>query len=127
MASSTDKGGNASVESDYFVMANQAVPKLARSFAGSYELDSREVNPLCRSSEELRGLCPQLILAGGAEFALSDSKGWARACDDAGIPHKLHIEWGQLHIYAMGSRLLSPGIRQRTDLEIIDWIKRHVN
>ena len=127
MALSAYQGGNPAVESDYFVMANQAVPKLAQLFAGDYDLDSPEVNPLFRKQEELRGICPQLILVGGAEFALSDSKSWARACDDADIPHKLHVEWGQLHIYAMGSRLLDPRIRQRTDRQIIDWIGKHVN
>lgn len=126
IALSAFEGGNAAVESDYFVMANEAVPRLARLFAGSYELDSPEVSPLLRKPEELRGLCPQLILAGAAEFALSDSKAWARMCADAGVPHKLHVEWAQLHIYAMGSRFIDPHVRRRTDLQILHWIHSHV-
>lgn len=127
MAMSAFQGGCAAVDTDYFVAANEAVPRLARMFAGSHPLDSPEVNPLFRQVDELRGLCPQLILTGAAEFALSDSKAWAEMCESAGIPHKLHIEWAQIHIYAMGSRLLEPRIRERTDRQIVDWMKTYVS
>ncbi|KAJ3524630.1 hypothetical protein NM208_g11986 [Fusarium decemcellulare] len=53
LAMSAFEGGNPAVESDYFVMANEAVPTLARQFAGSYGLDSPEVNPLYRPPEDI--------------------------------------------------------------------------
>ncbi|KAF9781428.1 hypothetical protein IL306_014047 [Fusarium sp. DS 682] len=120
------QGGNAAVESDYFIMANQAVPRLARFFAGDFALDSPEVNPLSRQPEEIHGLSPQLILVGAAEFALYDSKAWAQLCGAAKVHRQLHIEWGQLHIYAMGSRWIDPTIRKQTDLKIIGWITEHL-
>ncbi|KAF4996271.1 hypothetical protein FDECE_12515 [Fusarium decemcellulare] len=125
LAMSAFEGGNQAVESDYFVMANEAVPALARQFAGSYGLDSPEVNPLYRPPEDICDLNPQLILVGAAEFALYDSKAWARLCRAAGVSHKLHIEWAQLHIYAMGSRFIDPRARRGTDLQIIEWVKDH--
>ncbi|KAF5640798.1 hypothetical protein F52700_3509 [Fusarium sp. NRRL 52700] len=120
------RGGNPAVETDYFIVANEAVPRLARLFAGDFALDSPEVNPLSRQPEEIHGLCPQLILAGGAEFALYDSKAWAQLCAAAKVRQQLHVEWGHLHIYALGSRWIDPAIRKRTDLMIIGWMIKHV-
>lgn len=126
MAMTAYEGGNLAVESDYFIMANEAVAPLARLFSGDFAPDSPEVNPLSRQPEEIYGLSPQLILAGAAEFALYDSKAWAKLCEAAKVHHQLHIEWGQLHIYAMGSRWIDPMIRKRTDLKIISWITKHL-
>ncbi|OQV06042.1 hypothetical protein CLAIMM_10680 [Cladophialophora immunda] len=119
-------GGNPAVESDYFVMANKAVPALVSLFIGNWSPDSPEVNPLHRQPEELKGLSPQLILTGGAEFARYDSEKWAQMCEMAGLECKLTIEWGQLHIYAMGSKLTDPAVRKTTDDMIIEWLKNHV-
>ncbi|KAF5573174.1 hypothetical protein FPANT_12545 [Fusarium pseudoanthophilum] len=126
MAMTAYEGGNPAVETDYFIMANEAVPRLTRLFVGDFALDSPEVNPLSRQPEEINGLSPQLILAGAAEFALYDSKAWAKLCETAKVHHQLHVEWGQLHIYAMGSRWIDPVIRKRTDLKIISWIAKHL-
>lgn len=120
------QGGNPAVESDYFLLANSAVPGLVRLFIGDRPPESPEVNPLRHQPHELEGLSPQLIFTGGAEFARQDSEQWAELCHKAGLRYKLVIEWGQLHIYAMGSNFINPTIRHKTDDMIIEWIKDHV-
>lgn len=126
MAMSAYEGGNPAVESDYFLQANLAVPALVKLFILDRSPTSPEINPLYRTSDELVGICPQLILVGGGEFALYDSKRWAEVCKQAGVEHKLNIEWGQLHIYAVGSKFVSSSVRHKTDNMIMEWIKAHV-
>ncbi|KAK5045787.1 hypothetical protein LTR84_008880 [Exophiala bonariae] len=126
MALSAYEGGNPAVETDYFMFANEAVPGLVSLFIGSYARDSPEVNPLHRESGDINGLSPQLIFTGGAEFARRDSEMWAEKCGQADVEHKLIIEWGQLHIYAVGSKFTAPAIRAKTDDLIIGWMKQHV-
>ena len=126
MAMSAYEGGNAAVESDYFVGANNTVVSLISLFIGDRSPFSPEVNPLYRHPTELAGLCPQLVLVGGAEFALYDSKRWAELCKSAGVECSLHVEWGQLHIYAMGSAFVLPAVRRKTDHRILEWISSHL-
>lgn len=126
MAMSAYEGGNAAVETDYFMMANEAVPALVSLFTGGLPPDSPEVNPLYCPPTDIKGLSPQLILTGGAEFARRDSERWAEKCSEADVKHKLNIEWGQLHIYAVGSKFTAPEVRRKTDHLIIDWIKNHI-
>lgn len=123
----TYESGSPLVETDYVVTANTSVPYMFNLFRGSYPGDSPEVNPLYRAPEEISHLNPQLILVGGAEMALDDGKDWAALCKKAGVRHELVIEWGQLHIYAMGSEWLDPKIRAKTDAKIIGWIKQCVD
>lgn len=120
------EGGNAAVESDYFVMANTAVPSLVKLFIGDHPPDSPEVNPLLSTPEEIGRLSPQLIFTGAAEFARYDSEKWAELCHAAQVKCHLTIEWGQMHIYAVGSKFIDPAVRLKTDNMIIDWIKQHV-
>ncbi|KIW82271.1 hypothetical protein Z517_05298 [Fonsecaea pedrosoi CBS 271.37] len=120
------QGGNGAVETDYFMVANHAVPALAKLFVGAFPADSPEVNPLHHAPEALDGLSPQLIFTGGAEFARYDSEKWAELCRAAGVESKLVIEWAQLHIYAVGSKFTDPAVRKKTDGIIIQWIKEHV-
>ncbi|PPJ59594.1 hypothetical protein CBER1_01174 [Cercospora berteroae] len=80
------EGGNQAVMSDYFIMANEAVPMLTKAFLGKYAGTDGDANALYRPLDQLRGLNPQLIFVGAAEFALSDSKDWARRCREAGVP-----------------------------------------
>ncbi|KAH8807485.1 Alpha/Beta hydrolase protein [Xylogone sp. PMI_703] len=115
-------GGNSNVLGDYFLGANEAVPQLAAMFRGSLPGTSSEVNPLYRPPHEISFLNPQLIFVGGAEFALQDSKEWAALCEKANVKHKLIVEWGHLHVYALGSDFLDPRIRSNTDTQIIGWI-----
>lgn len=126
MALSAWEGGNLAVETDYFVSANEAVPGLAALFIRGHASTSTDVNPLFHHAEDLTGLNPQLIFVGAAEFALSDSKKWASLCGAAGIKCSLNVEWGQLHVFALGSRWTSPAVRTKTDNMIISWIKEHV-
>lgn len=126
MALTAYEGGNPAVETDYFMMANDAVPALVSRFIGSHAPDSPEVNPLYRELGDIKGLSPQLIFTGGAEFARRDSELWAEKCGQAHVKHKLIIEWGQLHIYAMGSKFTAPAVRAKTDNLIIDWMKEHI-
>lgn len=126
MAMSAYEGGNAAVESDYFMAANKAVPDLVKLFILERSPTSPEINPLYRTSDELSDLCPQLILVGGGEFALYDSKRWAEVCEQAGVEYKLNVEWGQLHIYAMGSKFVSSDVRHKTDNMIVEWIRSHI-
>jgi acetyl esterase/lipase len=118
--------GSPLVETDYVVTANTSVPQMFQMFRGLYPGDSPEVNPLRRDLSELRLLNPQLILVGGGEMALEDGKDWAKMCQNAGVKHELIIEWGQLHIYAMGSAWVGPNIRAKTDSKIINWIQQCV-
>lgn len=120
------EGGNAAVETDYFVAANVAVPSLIKMFIGERPPTAPEINPLHCQPSELADLSPQLILVGGGEFAIYDSKKWAEMCRSAGLECSLTIEWGQLHIYAMGSDWIAPSIRRKTDDRIIEWVQSHI-
>lgn len=120
-------GGNPAVETDYFVQANHAVNALASLFVGAdHARDSPAVNPLYVPERQLRGLCPQLIFVGGAEFALQDAKRWADVCGTADVEHELVVEWAQMHVYALGSAWVEPRVRRETDGRIVGWIKDHV-
>ncbi|KAK5460810.1 hypothetical protein LTS15_002873 [Exophiala xenobiotica] len=123
------QGGNALVETDYVATANTSVPMFSRMFLGQskYKGDSPEVNPLYRTPESLRNLNPQLILVGAAEFTLQESKDWAALCRKAGVEHELVVEWGQLHVYALGSRFLDSEVRRRTDEKVVGWMSRHLS
>ena len=122
MALNAYEGGNLAVMSDFFVVANQTVPLMAKAFLGKYSGKDAEVNPLYRSTEQIAGISPQLILVGAAEFALSDSKEWARKCRKAGVVHELVVGWGQLHVWALGSSFVDPDLRRKTDEHMIDWM-----
>lgn len=112
------------VESDYIVSANLSVPHLANWYVGQgYANDDPDLSPLHRTPDELQGLSPQLIFAGGAEFALWDSKRWAALCKTAGVTHRLCIGWGQLHVWALGSDFIAPSLRRATDSTIISWME----
>lgn len=124
MAMTAFEGGSHSVTSDYFVQANDAVPGLVKLFLGNgYQPTDPLANPLYRDVKDVGRLHRQLIFVGAAEFALHDSKTWASLCRNAGVELDLQIEWGQLHIWAMGSRWIEPGLRTRTDKKIIDCIE----
>jgi len=116
-------GGSPLIESDYVVTANWSVPMMFKMFLGDMPGESPDVNPLFREPKEIRNLSPQLILVGGAEYAMQDGRDWSYLCKAAGVKHRLVVEWGQLHIFAMGSRWVDPEIRQRTDNTIIDWVQ----
>ena len=118
-------GGNSNVETDYVVTANTLVPILLPMFLGDLPGTSPEINPIHCDLDVVKQLSPQLVLVGSAEFVLQDSRAWAARCAEAKLHHKLIIERGQLHIYAMGSRFIDPGTREKTDSEIVSWIKHH--
>ncbi|EXJ91708.1 hypothetical protein A1O3_00258 [Capronia epimyces CBS 606.96] len=124
------QGGNALVETDYVATANTSVPMFVRMFLGQgqsqHKGDSPDVNPLYRTPESLRYLNPQLVLVGAAEFTLQESKDWAALCLKAGVEHELVVEWGQLHVYALGSSFLDPEVRRKTDQKVVGWISRHI-
>lgn len=122
MSLSAYEGGNLAVMSDFLVAANTAVPAMAKSFLGVYAGTDPEVNPIYRPLDQIKGLNPQLIFVGAAEFALSDSKDWARRCKDAAVKCELHVEWGQMHIWAMGSSFIKPELREKTDTRMVDWM-----
>ncbi|ETN36649.1 uncharacterized protein HMPREF1541_08927 [Cyphellophora europaea CBS 101466] len=115
-------GGNALVETDYVIGANNSTPALYSLWLRDIPPTDFDVNPLYQQPGDIHGLNPQLILVGAGEFALQDSKDWAELCAKAGVKHRLVCEWGQLHIYAMGSTWLEPSVRRKTELSIVDWI-----
>ncbi|KAH8595052.1 Alpha/Beta hydrolase protein [Bisporella sp. PMI_857] len=119
----TFDGGNPMVETDYLVQANIMVPKFSNWFIGSWNGADPEVNPLFEEEDRIKNLSPQLILVGAAEFALHDSVQWAQFCKKTGVKHKLVREWGQIHIYALGSKWIEREVRERTDGLIFDWIE----
>ncbi|EXJ66159.1 uncharacterized protein A1O5_10775 [Cladophialophora psammophila CBS 110553] len=116
------EGGSPLVATDYVVTANQSVPMMYKMFLGDLPGDSPDVNPLFRPAEGIKCLSPQLILVGGAEFAMQDGRDWSYLCREAGLRHEMVVEWGQLHIFAMGSRWIEPQVRRRTDKKIISWM-----
>ncbi|KAL4889494.1 alpha/beta-hydrolase [Aspergillus ambiguus] len=116
------QGGNALVQTDYVVGANSAVPEMAAAWLNGIPGTSPQVNPLFCSPTDFKNLCPQLILVGGGEFALQEAKSLATMCRNAGVRHHLEVEWGQMHLYALGSRWVSREVRLKTDRLIYWWI-----
>ncbi|KAL2831018.1 alpha/beta-hydrolase [Aspergillus pseudoustus] len=116
-------GGNPLSTTDYVNTANTSVPLMFGLFLGGKKDGSDpDVNPLCRKPNEMHFLNPQLILTGGAEMAMWDGRRWAHLCGEAGVSHELVVEWGQLHIYAMGSKWVERRVREKTEERIISWI-----
>lgn len=115
------------METDFLVAANQNVPGITKMFLGSCSGSDPEVNPLFSNPDELKGLNPQLVLLGGAEFCHQDGRDLAVLCKRAGVKHQLVVEFGQLHVYALGSKWIDPEIRAKTDTKIVDWIQAAVS
>ncbi|KAJ5707659.1 hypothetical protein N7488_007460 [Penicillium malachiteum] len=120
-------GGNALMETDYVVGANTTTPHSAMKWLNGISPTDPDVIPIHRKPEELKGLKPQLILVGGGEFALQEARDWASLCRKADIQHEIVCEWGQLHIYALGSAWIAPSVREKTDRSIVTWIKKSIN
>ena len=74
----------------------------------------------------MQGLNPQLIFSGGAEIVVEECKDLDALLTKADIKHELVIEWGQLHIYAMGSSWIDPKVRTKTDAKMFDWIEQAI-
>ncbi|KAH7125998.1 Alpha/Beta hydrolase protein [Dactylonectria macrodidyma] len=115
-------GGNAFVETDYIVTANEGVPAFAKRWIGDIDGASPEVNPLFRTPSEFKDLPPQLILVGGGDFVLPECRDLAQLFDAAELPHKFFVEWGQFHLYALGSKWIDSFVRAKTDSVIFEWI-----
>jgi acetyl esterase/lipase len=124
MSSHPRDGGNALMETDYVIGANTVTPAFAAKWLNGIPAISPKVNPLYVPPEELHALNPQLILVGGGEFALQEAKDWASLCKRSGVKQQIVCEWGELHIYALGSSWIEPAVRQRTDASIIGWMKK---
>lgn len=122
MSLSAYKGGNALVETDFLVTANQFVPFVTETWLGGLDGNSPYANPLCYEPNQLYGLNQQLIFVGGAEFAIQDSRNLSQLLGKAHVPHELHVGWGEMHIYAMGSDWVAPSVQRQTDAAIIVWI-----
>ncbi|KAJ4204163.1 hypothetical protein NW759_015000 [Fusarium solani] len=117
------QGGNALVETDFLVNANEVVPMMASAWLKGKPATSPAVNPLFCTPVDFQGLCPLLIFVGGGECMLQDSKDLASLCRAGGVPHHLEVEWGQLHVYGLGHKWVSPAVRQKTDRMIYRWVK----
>ncbi|KAJ6016123.1 hypothetical protein N7540_010714 [Penicillium herquei] len=127
MATHPRDGGNALMDTDYVVGANTTTPCFAMKWLNGISRTDPDVNPIYRQPGELTGLNPQLILVGGGEFAIQEAKDWATLCRKADVPHEIICEWGQLHIYALGSAWIEPSVREKTDRSIMTWIKQCLN
>lgn len=68
----------------------------AKAYAGALPLDDPRVSPIHAALEQLP---PLFLLAGGVETLLSDSQRLARRAAEAGVPHTLHVEPGEVHVY----------------------------
>ncbi|KAL3472691.1 alpha/beta-hydrolase [Aspergillus californicus] len=122
MALDSFKGGNALVETDYIVGANLTVPSFVNAWLNGEPGDSPLVNPLYCAPSDFEGMNPVLILVGGGEFALQEGKDLAKRLQDAGVRQHLEVEWGQMHLYALGSKWVDPVVRRKTDGMIYRWI-----
>jgi acetyl esterase/lipase len=120
------QGGNALVETDYVVNANTMLPLYVKRWLDGLPATSVEVNPLYYKPDQIKGLNPQLIFVGAAEFALQEAKDLAILYKRAHIKHELVVEWGQLHIYALGSKWIDQEVRKKTDAKIVGWMKQCV-
>jgi acetyl esterase/lipase len=116
-------GGNALTETDYLVDVNERVPRTNAMFLAGIPGDHGNVNPFYCDTTEMEGLNPQLILAGGGEFAVEESRILADRCQKSGVKYDLVVEWGQLHLYALGSKWIDPTIRKETDSKIFRWFQ----
>lgn len=123
MATHPREGGNALMETDYVIGANTGTPAFATAWLNGISPTDPDVNPLYRRPEEIQGLSPQLILVGAGEFAIQEAKDWAKHCEKAGVRNRLVCEWGQLHIYALGSAWVAPSERRKTDMMILEWMR----
>lgn len=122
MALSSFGGGNALVETDYIVTANQGVPLFAKRWIGDIDGTSPEVNPLYCDPTDFQGLPPQLMLVGGGDFVVPECRDLARLFRVAGLRHEMVVEWGEFHLYALGSKWVHPEIRRKTDAHILGWV-----
>ncbi|KAH7127791.1 Alpha/Beta hydrolase protein [Dactylonectria estremocensis] len=120
------EGGSAFTETDYITQANFGVPVYARKWIGSIPGDSPTVNPLFVDEDLLRTLPPTLVLAGGGDFVLPECRDLARRFTAAGVRHELIVEWGQLHLYALGSKWIDPRVREKTDTKIFEWVTKAI-
>lgn len=122
MALGSFEGGNALVETDYIITANQGVPLFAKRWIGDIDGSSPQVNPLYCDPAQFHGLPPQLILVGGGDFVLPECRELARLFTTAGLRHKMVVEWGEFHLYALGSKWIHPRTRSKTDALIFSWL-----
>ncbi|RAH76356.1 alpha/beta-hydrolase [Aspergillus japonicus CBS 114.51] len=116
------EGGNALVETDYIVGANATVPTFVDAWLDGESGNSPRVNPLSCAPAAFSGLGPVLALAGGGEFALQEGKDLAALLSKAGVRHHLQVEWGQMHLYGLGSAWVDPTVRRNTDGMIYRWM-----
>lgn len=81
---------------DFLVTFTKDNPELVKQFLpdGMSPADPR-VSPIF---DNLKGLPPQLVLAGTAEVLLPDSKEWTRRSLEAGNNVKFVLEQGQMHM-----------------------------
>lgn len=84
------------MSTDFLVTFTKDNPELVKMFLpdGMSPADPR-VSPIF---DDLKGLPPQLVLAGTAEVLLPDSKEWTRRSLEAGNNVKFVLEPGQMHM-----------------------------
>ncbi|RAH70431.1 alpha/beta-hydrolase [Aspergillus aculeatinus CBS 121060] len=116
------EGGNALVETDYIVGANATVPTFVDAWLDGESGSSPKVNALSCVPATFSGLGPVLVLVGGGEFALQEGKDLAALLSKAGVRHHLQVEWGQMHLYGLGSAWVDPSVRRKTDGMIYRWM-----
>lgn len=122
MALKSFDGGSAFVETDYIITANEGVPLFARRWIGDISGKSPEVNPLYHEPFKFSELSPQLVLVGGGDFVLPECRELIQIFKTAGLSHRFVVEWGQIHLYALGSTWITPEVRSRTDSIIFNWV-----
>lgn len=117
------QGGTPFVETDYLVNINTTVPYFAQKWIGEVDAKSPEVNPLYCQDDDLARLPPVRIFVGGGDFVLPECHDLVARFESAGVRFEMTIEWGQFHLYALGSPWIEPKVRNRTDALILDWIR----
>lgn len=81
-------------EADYIVA--EQVSAWATWYAGDRPLSDPGVSPI---HADLRGLCPLLVLAGGAEVLLPDAEAVVARARALGVHAELLLEPGEVHVY----------------------------
>jgi monoterpene epsilon-lactone hydrolase len=82
-------------------------------YRGALPSDDPRVSPLFA---RLEGLPPVWLLAGGAEILLDDSVSLAARLEAAGVPVRLRVEDGEVHVFPVFSRLTPRG------QAALDWL-----
>lgn len=119
----TVSGASVAENATYDYLREEGVREGASSkyYRGDLDAQDPRVSPIFA---DLHGLPPMLIMAGGAEVLLDDSRELARRATEAGTQVELHIEPDEVHVYPILMNY-SPNVEQALQ-KVVEFIHHHV-